>query len=131
MMKILVPCLLALACFFCAPAQEAAAQKRYNLVGNWKADVFEFGQSVSIYWSIYKDGSTAYNFVWPTGQSGWLAGSWADEDDVVYECWSDGECGAGHIAWVSPDCFVLTILHNQQSPVMDGWKRVYYRLPTP
>lgn len=127
-MKPLFPFLLALTCALTVPA---AAQKTYSLVGQWRADVFEFGESVSIYWNVYADGTTAYNFVRAGGSSGWMSGGWAYSDNVVYECWSDGECGWGSVAWVSRDCFVITIGHNQASPLMDGWKRVYRRVGYP
>lgn len=129
-MKLLAPCFFLLVSLLTAP-NAAFAQKKYSLVGNWRADVVEFGESSSIYWNVFADGTSAYRFVWNGGQTAWLDGSWAYPEDIVYECWSDGECGYGHVQWLSRDCFVLTILRNQLSPQMDGWKRLYRRVQYP
>jgi hypothetical protein len=104
----------------------AVAQTSKDLVGNWVAEVDEFGYECTIYFTMYADNSLEYSFVSDYGISTG-EGGWTYEDGILYETWDHGRQGFCKIKWVNRDYFVLTILNNGDARYA-GVKRHYHRL---
>lgn len=111
--------------FYIAISSAIIAQTSKTLIGDWVANVNEFGTSKTIYFTMYADFTSEYSFVIGDGIS-FGAGGWAYENGILYESWSYGRKGKGRITWVDRDHFIITIINNGD-PAYQGLKRHYFR----
>jgi hypothetical protein len=103
------------------PASEAVAHSpAFDLVGTWRADVYEFGESGTFWFTMNETGSSRY----AGAASG--NGTWRYSDGILFERFPDGGSGKSRIRWIDEKHFELTILDNG-IPAYTGLKRQYYR----
>lgn len=104
-----------------SPASEAVPHSQgFDLVGTWRADVYEFGESGTFWFTMHETGSSRY----AGAASG--NGTWRYSDGILFERFPDGGSGKSRIRWIDENHFELTILDNG-IPAYTGLKRQYYR----
>ena len=104
-----------------SPASEAVPHSPSSaLVGTWRADIDEFGESGTIWFTMNESGRSRY------AGAAWGTGTWRYSDGILFERFPDGVSGKSRIRWIDEKHFELTILDNG-IPAYTGLKRQYYR----
>lgn len=105
----------------------ASTPSAQNLVGVWRTNVYENGQTTEITYEFMADGTSKMEFKNDHGANGTDSGTWQYSDGTLFERFSNGSSGKGAIRWISNDEFEITIIDNGV-PAYNGLKRRYRRV---
>jgi len=108
----------------------SATPESAQLVGTWRANVYEDKENVEITYTFYSNGSSKAIFKTSDGQSQTHYGNWRYSDGTLFETFSDGGSGKATIRWIDHDNCELTIIDNGV-PLYSGLKRRYRRISDP
>lgn len=104
-----------------------ATPSAQNLVGAWRTNVYENGQTTEITYEFLADGTSKMEFKSDHGETGRDSGTWQYSDGTLFERFSNGSSGKGSIRWINNDEFEITIIDNGV-PAYNGLKRTYRRV---
>lgn len=99
----------------------------WQMVGVWRANVSELGNTLEITFSVNADGTASYLVRDKEGHTGQEYARWQYSDGILYERFSNGASGRGSVEWIDSDTFDLTIIDNG-TPAYSGMKRHYRRV---
>ncbi len=104
-----------------------ATPSAQSLVGVWRTNVYESGQTTEITYEFLADGTSKMEFKSDHGNTGKDSGTWQYSDGTLFERFSNGSSGKGSIKWINNDEFEITIIDNGV-PAYNGLKRRYRRV---
>ena len=110
-----------------SPAASPTPRTASALVGTWRTNVYENGESTEITVTFLSDGNERYAFKDARGRTASDTGSWQYSDATLFERFSTGASGKGSIRWIDDDTFEITIIDNGV-PAYNGLKRTYRRV---
>jgi hypothetical protein len=101
------------------------------LVGNWQADVVEFGYQLRVIYQLNSDSTYYTRWYLPNGTYKESSGNWNYSNNILYQRSTLSSAnvtsyGKGSIKWIENNHFQLTILDNG-TPAYTGIQRNYYR----
>ena len=109
-----------------SPTPSPTPRTATALVGTWRTNVSENGQSTEITVTFMSDGNTRYLFK-TRGRTAADSATWQYSDGTLFERFSSGASGKGAIRWIDDDRFEITIIDNGV-PAYNGLKRTYQRV---
>jgi hypothetical protein len=110
-----------------SPSSVTETAPSAKLVGVWRTNVTEFGNTMEITYTFLADGTARGVFKDTKGRTGTDRGTWQYSDGILYEKFSNGASGKGSIEWIDNDTVVITIIDNGV-PAYHGLKRRYRRI---
>jgi hypothetical protein len=103
----------AIALLLCASAHTQKTHfSNKTLVGTWITEVTEFGNSASIMWEMFADGTQQFWLFYGDGTYECKKGKWQYHNAIIYESSESCPSMSGKIDFLDENHFNLTILHN-------------------
>lgn len=96
-----------------------------QLVGTWRAKVFENGQQLEVTAHLKPDGTHTL-LLQSSFQRRQIQGYWRYSEGILYETDALGNSAKSSITWISDNEVILTIIDNG-NPANTGVQRRYYR----